>query len=392
MARAPTTRPARSVIWSLTVGCLAFLVLAGLCCVLLLALMGTSPAAFLVGGVLAVVLAPLYVGFLVALDPLEHEPPWLLALAFGWGAGVATLGGGLATAVLESSSGALLGLSAGARDAIGTVLFAPLMEEVAKGAFPFALFLLARHEFDDVADGIVYGGLVGLGFAVVEDLFYYAAAFLEGGLAGTGALFVIRGILTGFGHPLYTAVTGLGIGLVVQVRSPLARWLLPPGGLIGAVLLHALWNGAVTLAQAEESGALAAVVLLGYPVLVLLPGAVGLAVIAVVQARRRSRDVRHYLASAVERGLADPDDLDVLTRPWRRRARQVRTLLRYGFRAFWLRRRLDIALVDWAYRCWRRARGERLPGYLGVFEAEALEARIRQYRAALDGVISRPAR
>ncbi|MCS7255429.1 MAG: hypothetical protein NZ562_02265, partial [Thermomicrobium sp.] len=119
---------------------------------------------------------------------------------------------------------------------------------------------------------------------------------------------------------------------------------------------------------------------------------VGLAVIAVVQARRRSRDVRHYLASAVERGLADPDDLDVLTRPWRRRARQVRTLLRYGFRAFWLRRRLDIALVDWAYRCWRRARGERLPGYLGVFEAEALEARIRQYRAALDGVISRPAR
>ena len=392
MARAPTTRPARSVIWSLTVGCLAFLVLAGLCCVLLLALMGTSPAAFLVGGVLAVVLTPLYVGFLVALDPLEHEPPWLLALAFGWGAGVATLGGGLATAVLESSSGALLGLSAGARDAIGTVLFAPLMEEVAKGAFPFALFLLARHEFDDVADGIVYGGLVGLGFAVVEDLFYYAAAFLEGGLAGTGALFVIRGILTGFGHPLYTAVTGLGIGLAVQVRSRLARWLLVSSGLVVAVLLHALWNGAVTLAQAEESGALAAVVLFVYPVFVLLPGAVGLAVIAFVQAHRRSRDVRRFLAEAVQRGLADPEDLETLTRPRRRRERQLSYLVRYGLRAFWLRRRLDIALVDGAYRCWHQSRGERLPRYLAVFEAEALEARIRQYRAALDGVISRPAR
>ena len=392
MKDGPTVRIDRSPVWPLMVGCLASLSLVGLCCLFLVVLVGTSPVAVVVGGLLAVVLAPAYLVFLLALDPLEHEPPWLLGLAFGWGAGVATLGGGLATAVLESSSGALLGLSAGARDAIGTVLFAPLTEEVAKGVFPFALFLLARHEFDDAADGIVYGGLVGLGFAVAEDLFYYAAAFLEGGLAWAGALFVFRGILTGFGHPLYTAVTGLGIGLAVQVRSRLARWLLVSSGLVVAVLLHALWNGAVTLAQAEESGALAAVVLFVYPVFVLLPGAVGLAVIAFDQAHRRSRDVRRFLAEAVQRGLADPEDLETLTRPWRRRERQLSYLVRYGLRAFWLRRRLDIALVDWAYRCWHQSRGERLPRYLAVFEAEALEARIRQYRAALDGVISRPAR
>jgi RsiW-degrading membrane proteinase PrsW (M82 family) len=336
--------------------------------------------------VLALIVAPVYGAYLLFLDPLEHEPPWLLGLAFAWGAGVATLGGGLATAALEASTGAVLGLSAGARDALGTVVFAPVMEEIAKGAFVIALFLLARHEFDDVADGIVYGGLVGLGFAVVEDLLYYAEAFLQEGIAGAGALFFVRGILTGFGHPFYTAVTGLALGLAAQVRSSLARWLLPPVGLAGAMVLHGLWNGAVTLAQHDESGMLAVLAVFGYPALVLLPGAVVLAVIAFVQARRRARDVRRYLGEAVGRGLADPTDLEALTRPWRRRSRQLETLVRYGLRAFWLRRRLDIALVDWAYRRWHRERGQRLPRYLALFEAEALEARLRQWRDELQRI------
>ena len=379
---------AHSPVWPLTIGCLVVVSALGLCCVLSLALLGASPTAFLVGLVLAGILAPVYAAYLLFLDPLEHEPPWLLGLALAWGAGVATLSGGAATALLEAVTGTVLALDSDVSDTLGTIIFAPLTEEAAKGAFVFALFLLARHEFDDVLDGIVYGGLVGLGFAVVEDLIYYAAAFLEQGLSGVGLLFLVRGVLTGFGHPLFTAVTGLGLGLAVQARSSALRWLAPFAGLVGAILLHALWNGGLTLAVYDESGLLALLMLFGYPLLVLLPGAIGLAVLAVAQARRRARDVRRYLAEAVQLGLADTEDLAVLTSPWLRRARQLRYLTRYGGRAFWLRRRMDIALVDWAYRHWHRERGERLPRYLATFEADAIAARIRRWRLELSTLLA----
>ncbi len=374
---------AHSPVWPLTIGCFVVVSSLGLCCVLSIALLGTTPTAFLVGLVLAGILAPVYAAYLLFLDPLEHEPPWLLGLALAWGAGVATLTGGAATALLQMVTGTVLALDSAVSDTLGTIIFAPLTEEAAKGAFVFALFFLARHEFDDVLDGIVYGGLVGLGFAVVEDLVYYAATFLEEGLSGVGALFVIRGVLTGFGHSLYTALTGLGLGFAVQARSGALRWLAPFAGLAGAVLLHALWNGGVTLAQYDDSGLSVVLVLLGYPLLVLLPGAIGLAVLAVAQARRRARDVRRFLAEAVRLGLADTDDLATLASPRRRRARQLRYLTRYGGRAFWLRRRLDIALVDWAYRHWHRERGERLPHYLVTFEAEAIADRIIRWRREL---------
>ena len=37
--------------------------------------------------------------------------------------------------------------------------------------------LIARDGFDDMMDGFVYGALVGLGFAVVEDVIYFMAVF-----------------------------------------------------------------------------------------------------------------------------------------------------------------------------------------------------------------------
>ena len=44
------------------------------------------------------------------------------------------------------------------------------------------VFLLFRHEFDDVLDGILYGALVGLGFATVENVIYYFDAGFHGGI------------------------------------------------------------------------------------------------------------------------------------------------------------------------------------------------------------------
>jgi hypothetical protein len=46
-----------------------------------------------------------------------------------------------------------------------------------------------------------------------------------------------------FAHPLFTAATGLGIGLAVATRRPGVRVLAPLLGFLAAVIMHAIWNG-----------------------------------------------------------------------------------------------------------------------------------------------------
>lgn len=98
-------------------------------------------------------------------------------------------------------------------------MFAPLFEEAAKGLGLVLLWLLARHEFDDLVDGVVYGGLIGLGFAIIQDFLYYLGKLQEEGLCAFLTLFFIRGILSESGHPFYTALTGIGLGMARQSRG-----------------------------------------------------------------------------------------------------------------------------------------------------------------------------
>ena len=78
--------------------------------------------------------------------------------------------------------------------------------------------LMARDEVDDVMDGFVYGALCGLGFAVVEDVFYFLAVF--GGDVG-GVFRVLRAgdrerpLL----HVLYTGLVGIAVGVIVTRRE-----------------------------------------------------------------------------------------------------------------------------------------------------------------------------
>jgi RsiW-degrading membrane proteinase PrsW (M82 family) len=39
------------------------------------------------------------------------------------------------------------------------------------------LFLWKKDEFDGIIDGIVYAGMVGLGFAMTENILYYGVRF-----------------------------------------------------------------------------------------------------------------------------------------------------------------------------------------------------------------------
>ncbi|MBA8816479.1 RsiW-degrading membrane proteinase PrsW (M82 family) [Microbacterium halimionae] len=197
-------------------------------------------AASLVGMLLALI--PLAVVFLAvrAIDRWEPEPPAVMALAVAWGGVGAvgiTLGVDLAITLLFGSEESAIAV------ALTTVVQAPFVEEVAKGLGVLLIFLIFRSRFDGPVDGLVYGALVGAGFAFTENIQYFAIAFISGGVDQTGVTFFMRGILSPFAHVMFTSITGLALGIAacrgLRPAASLRWWIL---GVAGAIVLHALWN------------------------------------------------------------------------------------------------------------------------------------------------------
>ena len=123
---------------------------------------------------------------------------------------------------------------------------APVVEEATKGLA--IVWALRRKEIDGVMDGVVIGCWSALGFAVFENMIYFAAAPSVGSLVQT---ILLRGFLSPFAHPLFTFWTGLAIGL--SVRWQQSRWLHILWGYPLAVVGHAGWNGTLTYAAEINS-------------------------------------------------------------------------------------------------------------------------------------------
>lgn len=173
---------------------------------------------------------------LIWLDRVEPEPWSARIHALLWGAFVATAVSG----IMNELVGAWLGLGA------SLVISAPVVEEIMKGIGIW--YAVRRKELDGVMDGVVYAGWTALGFAVVENFLYLGLAEQEGQLL---LVFVLRGLLTPFAHPLFTAWTGIAIGWAVAKGKPLFPTVL--AGLALSMLCHAAWNGAASYG-AEISG------------------------------------------------------------------------------------------------------------------------------------------
>ncbi|HEY2041246.1 MAG TPA: PrsW family intramembrane metalloprotease [Jatrophihabitans sp.] len=211
------------------------------------------------------------IGYFLWLDRWEPEPTRLLLLAFLWGATVAVA----VSLVLELATSEVLGN--GAVLTIG----APAVEEAAKGAFLLVMLTGARRrEFDGVVDGIVYAGFTAVGFAFIEDVGYVAQSFGKGTDTGLATI-VLRLVISPFAHPLFTAMTGIGVGLAVSLPRSAKTWLYPLLGYCAAVALHALWNGSLNFGFAAY--------LLVY-VLIMIPTFIGAALFARRQ-RQREREI-----------------------------------------------------------------------------------------------------
>lgn len=285
-----------------------------------------GPGASLVGMLLALV--PL-AGVLFAVrlvDRWEPEPRGLLVLAVAWGA-IAAVGIALGVDLVLS-----LGFgdaTSSAREVLRAVVQAPVVEEVAKGLGVLVIFTTARRAFDGPVDGIVYGALVGAGFAFTENIQYFALSFISGGAVETSTTFFLRGILSPFAHVMFTAVTGFAVGLAARrgasTGQALGPWLI---GLAGAVALHAFWNGSAMFGE----------FFLLYLTL-QVPLFIGFILGVVALRREESRLTRRRLGDYAAAGWFTPQEVEMLATgagrtsalAWARSLRGDRTALMKSF-------------------------------------------------------------
>jgi RsiW-degrading membrane proteinase PrsW (M82 family) len=203
--------------------------------------------------------------------------------------------------IINTFFGVAIGIAVSpeAGEAVGAVMSAPIFEEGSKGIGLLILLIFYRRYFDDILDGIVFAGVIALGFATVENVLYYGRAFGEAGVGGLIVLFFLRGVLSPFAHVSFTAMTGIGCGIARESHNKAVRILMPMAGYIGAVILHAIWNGMAVIGGFE--GFLIGYLVLEIPFFLIFVG------FAIYVMRRKNKILREMLALDIARGLISPE-------------------------------------------------------------------------------------
>ena len=282
-----------------------------------------------VTALLALVLAAIPVGIVVPaflwLDRFEAEPWRYLVTAFLWGALVAALAAGVFNTGAHIAFQAATGRDDDAM--LATAIFsAPLVEEACKGLLVLLIWWFRRREFDGIIDGMVYAGVVAAGFAFTENIQYLGMAYSDGGGAALTGTFIARCLFTPFAHPMFTVLTGIGIGIAATTRNRGLKVLAPVGGYLLAVLSHAVWNLAAITGGA---GMVSVYLVVEVPIFIAF-------VALVVWARRREgRLIGRHLSEYADAGWLSPSEVHMLSTMSGRRSARVwartsggRTMLR----------------------------------------------------------------
>ena len=149
-----------------------------------------------------------------------------------------------------------------------------------------------------MVDGIIYGTFVAIGFAATENVIYYTRFGSD-----MGSIFFLRGVLTPWLHPLFTAMIGIGFGLGREHGSDWGKVVFPIGGYMLGVFLHAWWNGLPQIFP-------------GAFVLNLVVGilmALSFFVLVCLLVYRKGKTIKEYLRDEVLVGTITQEEFDLIT-------------------------------------------------------------------------------
>jgi RsiW-degrading membrane proteinase PrsW (M82 family) len=276
----------------------------------------------------------IYPIFLYWMDRYEKEPIVLLSAVFIWGFIPAAIFSLISQLIFDIPL-YLMDFEAAAVDLVTSAVVAPITEEVFKGMAVLAVFLLWRREFDGVFDGIIYGSLVGFGFAAIENVLYF--------LEADTSLVILRAFVFGLNHALFTSFTGIGFGIARHSPNPIVRFAAPVIGLLAAIAAHAIHNGTVSLVEMTP-------VLLCVTFLADWGGVAFVFVVMILALRRERMWIVEHLQGEVAGNTLSQSQYEVSASALRRFSALVGALVSGGFGRWWRVGRYLDTLTDLAYK------------------------------------------
>lgn len=321
------------------------------------------------------------------MDRYEREPWFLRLAAFLWGAIIAIP----PALFIEKQVDAMINgwLSGNASNmllhTLARGLNAGITEETIKGLGLFLLLVALRDEFDNVTDGIVYGALIGAGFAMVENFGYFAEN------SGNFLVFLIVGrlILGWLGHSTFIACFGAALGYIRHTRTRWKQVVIPLAGFLLAVSLHSFFDfidlQASQMIQTSGGntaiGDYALIAVIGNYIPPFL-AQMGLLYILIKSLAHEAAVIREFLAVEVSNGVVLVDEYALLQNSFQRTRRERQILRTQGLRQ-WLRiKALYQTEIGLAFRKWHVSMGDKPK--LGYRQPEdAYRARIRRLRKEL---------
>ena len=323
----------------------------------------------------AITAIPLSLIFLWA-DRFRPQRIWVWIMTFGWGACVATF----VSAQVNTWAAGHLSIVGDGDPATGpraAIYVAPFVEEASKATVLFWLAILMRYAWVSRISGIVLAGLSGTAFAFVENILYYGRAYRYAArtfgqvppLEALQELFMLRGLMTFFGHPLFTAMTGIGLAVALRSKSKIVRVVAPLAGFCAASFLHMAFNTTASLV----SGPSLLLMYLG----VALPLVIGMIIFVVRQLLREGRLIRERLIDYVRVGWLPEGDPRPLSR-LRTRLRALWHAIFIGPDAFLATLRMQRAATELAYLRDALTRG--IVDRAGLAREKVLLAKIQSVR------------
>lgn len=191
---------------------------------------------FIASALAAIIPMLIYLGLIWKFDRYDREPFKFLLVNYLWGAiGAITLS--IIGSLLLSAIASLFVKDESALTKLSAVIVAPLVEETMKGFF--LIITVASRKFDNITDGIVYGGAIGLGFGMTENFFYFIS--YSETVQSWIMLVIVRSLFSAVMHCVATATLGAFFGFA-KFKSLNLKIFYGFTGLLIAMAIHAAWN------------------------------------------------------------------------------------------------------------------------------------------------------
>lgn len=318
------------------------------------------------------------------MDRYEREPWFLRLAAFLWGAIIAIP----PALFIETQIDTLISAWSASHGnnlilhALYQGLNAGITEETIKGLGLILLFIILRDEFDNITDGIVYGALIGAGFAMVENFAYFAL----NGRSSLAFLIVGRIVLGWLGHSTFMACFGAALGYIRHTRTRWKQLVIPLLGYLLAVGLHSFFDfvnfeASTLIRTASANGtsmnyALAAIICNYIPPFL---AQMGLLYLLMKSLAHEAAIIREFLAIEVSNGVVTLAEYALLQNSFHRTKHERQVWRQQGTRQ-WLRvKALYQTEIGLAFRKWHVSMGDK-PKLGYVQPEDAYRERIRRLR------------